>query len=85
MKCPHCGHIISSPKLSSPGWVLYLRYMIDKGWLFQGTLADDKWKTDPGFVTFVERGWVEMDRAKGFRITSKGIDACAAFKEGGQG
>lgn len=81
-QCPHCGcHIklavvpprpVYKSKPDAQQWKHELRYMIGKGWLFSGTLVDEKWKTDPDLTDWLRRGWVEIDHDQGFRITPLG-------------
>lgn len=74
MKCPHCHKDFTPP--APPEDLFALKYMVTKGWLFAGTLADEKWKTDRELVSWLERRWIEMHPQLGFRITPAGRVAC---------
>ena len=46
------------------------------GWLF-GTIArNGTWKTDNDLVAWLDKGLVELDEKRGFRITPAGRAAC---------
>ncbi len=84
-QCPHCGgHVkltaitprpVYVPKPDPHRWKRELLYMVGKGWLFSGTLVDEKWKADPDLSDWLHRGWVEHDHDRGFRITPLGEQA----------
>lgn len=74
MKCPHCRREFAVTRAEE---ISALRYMVDKGWLFAGTLENESWKKDPELVLWLKRGWIEKDSVKGFRITTAGLAACS--------
>lgn len=65
---------VATKQDETPAWVRELRYMVGRGWIFKGSLPEDKWKADADLVRWVEMQWVEMDHERGFRITEKGIE-----------
>lgn len=76
MKCPRCHRDISEPVISRE--MAALRYMIGMGWLFGGLMQDERWKTDPELVQWLQNGWIEMHPKLGFRITPLGHSVCNA-------
>lgn len=73
MRCPHCHRDFISPVSL---WAL--NYMVGKGWLFKGTLDQNKWKSDAELVDWLHKGWIEMHPKHGFRITPTGEEVVTA-------